>query len=263
MKILSAIKIILFIGLIALVFSCKEVEKNVMDYFPEVTTLSAVKQDDGTVMVTGQILSEGADDIAYAGICFDSTGNPKMNNNQIVAPVSGNLFTVHYQNYDFDVNKRYYFRAWAANEYGYSYGNVIAADSIKAIPVIAPCNPVINTIKTSSTGPVQYVYSVPLPVYTSAGWEVRAQTGNGTFYFIFNEKPKTKIYTNVLNNTPASPNEVHVYFYSGFTIGSIHDGVNVYVNQTGPNNWIITMCDGFYTNGSITPKMTSHFECPL
>src|SRR5689334_2336018 len=163
-------KLLLIAPLLMAAISCTKVEKDPLDYYPKVETVSAVVLDDGSVQVTGQIIDEGADAIEYGGFCMDTLSNPKMMSKQIIATNSGGTFTAIYEN--FDITKTYYFRSWAANGYGYAYGNVIALDSIEAEPVIPTCTPPQNSMNYGGGTGTQYFTDVTTPTPGLDGWEV-------------------------------------------------------------------------------------------
>lgn len=247
--------------LTAIVFSsCRKVEKDPLDYYPEVKTVSAIVQDDGSVLVTGEIADEGADVIQYAGFSMDTLAVPDMITNQIICQVNGTVFTTVYDN--FDITKKYYFRSWAANEYGYSLGNVIYLDSITATPVVAPCNPNNNSVNFGGFNPTQYFTSVPAPNQGFDTWDITASTGQGLYYIKFGASPVTKIYTTTLNTSPG-PNEVRISFASGFTQGALNDGSLFYVNQVTPGNWTMILCNASWQHSSgSTFNMNMNMICP-
>ncbi len=253
--------ILIFSVLIVFVASCRKVEKDPLDYYPKVKTVAAVIQADGSVLVTGEIIDEGADVIEYGGFSMDTFPIPEMLSNQVISYFSGNIFTAVYEN--FDISKTYYFRSWAANEYGYSLGNVIALDSITATPVVAPCNPVINSVNYGGLSPTQYFTNVPAPSQGFDTWDIIANTSQGTYTLKFGASPVTKIYTTTLNTSPG-PNEVRISFYSGFTQGALNDGSSFYVNQVSPGNWTMILCNApwQYSSGS-TLNMNMNLTCPL
>ena len=253
---------ILFL-IVVLTFSfCTKVEKNVMDYYPSVKTVSAIVLQDGSVEVKGEIISDGTTPIKYAGFCLDTIGMPGMLNFQALAPViQGNTFSVVYSG--FDRYTRYYFRSWAANGFGYSYGNVIYLDSIKATPLIPPCSPGMNTINIGGGNPTQSYYSVGIPTLGASTWDFQAQSSSNTINFKFGSSPVTRIYTTTTSTSPSS-NEVNVSFYSGFISGTLSNGSSIYVNQTGPASWEMTICNApWIYNGGSTFTLITKFTCPL
>jgi hypothetical protein len=248
-----------FVFLSSFLSSCEKVESDMHDYYPVVRTVSATVLQDGSVQVKGEIVSEGTKPVEYAGFCFSTTPVPKMLDAQVIADRQGNFFTAVYSG--FDITTKYYFRSWATNGNGYSYGNIISLDSIKATPIIAPCSPAMNTV-TIGAGTETWT-TVDPPAFSSAsGWDFQATSNSIVMYFTFGSKPVTRIYTTTSFNSPAS-DQVHVIFYSGFISGGLSDGSDVYVNQTGVDTWEMTICSASWSNGGGTNYMTAKFRCPL
>ncbi len=253
--------IILFIAIIALLSSCKNAESDINAYFPTVKILSAIKQSDGSVEVKAQIINSGTTVIDFAGFCMDTIQTPKMLNNQImVQSIDGDIFKATYTS--FNPYKRYYFRAWAINNAGYKYSTeIISLDSIIAEPVVAPCSPVINTIKLDRFQPTENFLNVESPTLTNSGWTFRANTDFGTYDFTFASFPTTKIYT--VADVPQKLDEVKMSFFSGSNSGSLNKGEKVYVNEISKGNWEITLCNaGWDFNSSTTLYMNGAFKCP-
>jgi hypothetical protein len=140
---------------------CKKALSDVKDYYPEVRTESVTVNTDGSVSVVGVIVSEGDAPIDYAGTCVSTSPTPSMEEGQSFGEVVGGRFTTTYT--AFDPYATYYFRSWAINDYGYSYGNVLALDSISAQPVNAPCSLAVNSIDLGSGFPTETYYSVNAP----------------------------------------------------------------------------------------------------
>src|SRR5215475_7081846 len=122
---------------------------------------------------------------------MDTLSTPEMLDNQALSGSTGNSFSVTYSG--FDPYKRYYFRAWAANENGYSYGDIIYLDSIHATPVVAPCSLTANSLILSGSGPTETFYNVVYPTYGIDTWDFSASTGSTSMDFRFGEMPRTKV----------------------------------------------------------------------
>ncbi len=245
------------LSLVIIITSCEKPLENIDDYFPKVKTVSAVVLDDGSVEVKGQIISEGEAPIQNAGFCVSTNPVPTMLENQIIA---GSDFKAIYSG--FDIYQKYYFRTWAVNDFGYSYGDVISLDSIIATPIIAPCTPSLNYLYTGITQPTQTIYEVGLPVYDGIeSWKFQAKSTNVTVNFEFGEKPKTKIYT--VSTSQVQSEKIKVSFYSGFITGSLSLGSKIYVNQLNADSWEITICDAPWTYNTSTLSFTTRFISPL
>ena len=236
-------------------------EEDPMAYYPEVKTVSAVIQNDGSVVVTGEITSNGTTPISYAGFCMDSTGSPEMLDAQELSDdVSSTTFTANYSG--FDPYQTYYFRTFATNEFGYAYGNIISLDSIQAPSVTPICTLTANTVNIGGGTPTGTFSSIGAPSQSFDTWEIYASSSNTSMTFYFESKPQTGEYITTFSNPPFIGG-VKVSFYQGFLSGTLSSGSTVYINQTGPNTWEITICDAPWAYNSSTFYLNSAFTCPL
>ena len=252
---------LLFFFVTAFIFSsCSKALKNVEDYYPVVNTVSATVLQNGNVEVKGQIVSEGASPIEYAGFCMGESPSPGMLSNQMISSdIQGNEFTATYAG--FDPYKRYYFRSWATNDNGYSYGNTIYLDSIQATPVVAPCTLAANTINIGGSQPTETYSSVQAPSQSMSEWAFQAYSNSTSVNFTFGSQLTTGVFTTTTNSSPA-PGEVFIGFYSGFISSALNNGSSVYVNQLTPSSWEITICNAPWNYNSSTFYFNTRFTCP-
>ena len=244
-----------------LLTTCKKVQKDVMDYYPKVTTVSATVQPDGSVIMQGTIVSSGTSSIEYSGFCMGTMSTPKMTDNQALSTsTQGNNFYATYSG--FNSGTKYYFRSWATNGDGWSYGNIISLDSIVTQPVVATCSPAMNSVNIGGGNPTETYISVGAPAQGPSSWDFQASSNSNTVNFSFGESPLTKIYTTTTSNTPG-PTQVYIYFYSGFISGALNDGSPVYVNKSGASTWVITICNAPWVYNSSTFNFLTKFTCPL
>lgn len=241
--------------------SCRKVLKDVNDYFPKITTVSATIQADGTVLVVGEIESEGADPIRYLGFGCSTDAQPDMLDRQVIAEYTDGKFTAVYSG--FDVDSVYYFRSWAANGFGYSYGNILSLGHILASPVDPPCTLSPNTVTIGGGQPTAAYYTVSGPTNSTGNWEITAATLSGpTVDLLFGSALTTGIYSTVDHTSPG-PGEVFVSFYSGFISGSLTAGSNVYVNTISPGKYEITVCIAPWDFNGNTNFFDTRFTVPL
>lgn len=252
-------KIISFFLLIVFILSsCKKVEKDVNDYYPVVKTVSATVLSDGTVEVKGEITSEGAAPINDAGFCTDTLNYPDMLDMQTIATnIQGESFSVVYSG--LKPFTRYYFRSWATNAYGYSYGNIIFLDSIAATPLVAPCSPPMNTVDIGTGTGEETFYTVNATEH-SYYWEIQAHSNSVLLNLDFKTKPVTGIYTTTTSTSPED-NTVNVNFWSGSIGPTLLAGSSVYVNQINSNKWEITICNAPWKYGSSIFYLTTKLIC--
>jgi len=207
-----------------------------------IETVSAVIQDDGSVLLTGKIVSEGSSGISELG--FGIGENPEPDENEIIiknAITQGNLFSLVAT--DFDENTKYYFRAFAKAAGIVTTGKIIMLENIKAKPVVAPCTPVLNTVDYGQgTGNFANIGASTSPM----GWEI-STSAKGIFYKIrFENKPSTGIYTTVSDFVPAGKG-VYILLGDGLSDYPVEPGAKVYVNKIDANKWDITLCQAPFT----------------
>lgn len=243
---------------VVLLFGCKKALDDVRDYYPTVRTESVTTNPDGSVLVTGRIVSEGDAPIDVAGICASTSPLPIMTDNQVLCELHGDHFTATYSG--LDAYGTYYFRAWATNANGYSYGDPIQVDSVTAQPVVPPCTWTLNTVSLGAGLPVDtYYYITPI---TQEGFNYQFQANGGTTSstYTLGAPLHTGIYTTTSSMDPAD-NAMHISFFSGFISGSLSAGSPIYVNQLTPTSWEIAICDAPWVNQSITNHYTARFVC--
>ena len=255
----------LFASLIFMVLatSCQKALKDVNDYFPVVNTISATVQPDGTVLVEGEIESEGAAPVEYLGFCCGTLEQPELLDRQLIAETwDGQFFSATYTG--FEPDSTYYFRGWATNAYGYVYSDIILPlTNIIGAPVTAPCSLSLNTCAIGGGQPVADYSAVSAPTASIDSWEITATTATGPVVnLIFGSPVTTGIYSTVNHNSPVA-GQVFVSFYSGFIAGSLNEGSNVYVNRIGTDIYEISICDApWIYNGSSTFYFNTRFRSP-
>ncbi|MBL7931093.1 MAG: hypothetical protein JNL60_04300 [Bacteroidia bacterium] len=262
---------VLVLPIIVFILStCTKARKNVMDYYPEVSTVSANVTEDGGVEVTANVtLKTGA--LNYAGFCMDTLPSPDMMKNQVLVD---NLNAAEFKSVyamNFDAKKTYYFRSWAASDKGYAYGNTISLTNIKATPLSPPCMLNINssnigTMGSSGSGPEGSAYQVTAVDNFSSTWDITSYgytSSAGTLYFHFGSEPKTKVFTTTEGS--AYGDMVFISVSSGFSSGYVLKGYKVYVNKISEGVFEITVCDAPWKldgGSSATFKLNARFISP-
>ncbi len=245
-------KLIVSLAFILVMGSCQLALNDVQDYFPKVSTLSAIVQADGTVLVEGSIDAEGAAAIGYVGFCCSTKQEPKMLDYQMISNVSEGKFSAIYEG-NFQPDSVYYFRSWASNDYGYAYGNTLSVSKIIATAVTPPCTLVANTCNIGGGQGTAQAYTVTKPAELSSGdWEMRASSPNGPMVTLkFGSTVTTGVFTTVNFNSPDSK-EVFVSFNAGFIVGSLKAGSKVYVKRIASGVFDISICDApwAFNNGN-------------
>jgi hypothetical protein len=242
--------------------SCKKALKNVDDYLPKVSIVSAEIQADGSVLVTGNIDSRGYAEVEYAGFSCNTHSEPKMLERQVIADVNGSTFTAIYKG--FDVDSTYYFRSWATNKYGYRYGTEVPLNQIIAPAVTPACTLPMNTLNLGTGGGTYTYYYVDAPVNNWQTWDFQASPSSGpTINFSFGSAVTTGIYTTEISTSPGA-GKVSVYFYLGGSGYSLNDGSKVYVNTIGKDTVDITICNApWQYNATTTFSMNTRLTSPF
>lgn len=240
------------ITVLLLANSCRKALKDVNDYFPKTKIVSATIQTNGTVLVQGEIVSQGDAAIENIGFCYATNKNPNMASNQIMVTSNGSKFSATYPVSNFNVDSVYYFRSWATNHYGYSYGNTISLDSIVAADITPPCVNIMNTVSEGGGQPTATYTTIDTPVNNIGYWEFQAQTYTGpTVNFSVGSILTTGIYTTTTNTTPGY-GEMNISFSDQFISATLNSGSKVYVNTIGTNTYDISICNAPWSNGSAT-----------
>src|ERR1043165_748442 len=146
-------KLLLLLSIIAAFSGCTKIkyQKDAADYYPKVVTSKDTILPDGSVRVTGEVISGGSGELYYVGFCMDTAPHPQMHFNQLLTDtLYGSSFTATYRG--LNGLKRYYVRAFAANEYGYAYGDDLVVDHPAPDTSMIPCHPGSNTLITEGGG---------------------------------------------------------------------------------------------------------------
>lgn len=229
----------LFLAFPVLLFAtCKKVEKDVRNYYPDVRMVSAVAQPDGTVLVTGEVLSEGNKPLSYAGFCMDTIPLPAMLSNQQPAEtMNGNQFSYTYRS--LSGAKKYYFRFWATNENGYDLSDAsLSVDKPSFSQDLIPCQPAYNRLRIEGHTVQDYYHITPLE-QGALTWDCFASANNRILYFRFNKWPVNGVYR-IFPYTSSYPDLVYVRL-DGY---ELEEGGKVYVRELDEHTLEITICDG-------------------
>ncbi|HSH64718.1 MAG TPA: hypothetical protein VLB84_02740 [Bacteroidia bacterium] len=255
---------LLFAAALISSFSCRKPLKNVEDYFPVVKTTSALIQEDGSVLVTAEIISPGKAKgtfIHYAGFCVQASAEPTMLNGQVIAKLDGNVFSAIYPSYLFNVDSTYYFRTWATNEYGYSYGETIRLDSIYPKPVVPTCTLTMSTLDVGSGSGSDKYYTIDMP----DNYSINGSTWNSSSISMrFGSEIATGKYTTTTEYSSPGYKKVFVSFTKSMISETLLAGSTVYINKMG-TKYEVTICKApwKYNGGSTTFELNTRFTAPL
>lgn len=252
-------KFISFISCLCILYltSCEKPLDSINDYYPEVETVSIRFVTNVGVEIQGHIVDEGASSIIVQGVSASTSRTPQIGENQ---QITGADFKAIYA--DLIPHQAYYFRTWAANEYGLSYGNTIKLDSIPTNTFMAPCSPALNTVDLGGIVAVETYSSVSAPMQTGNMYVVQAESNSHIITYTFGEKPVSGFYGTTTDLSPEGK-FVNVLFYSGSIGGIIDNNFKVHVKQTESNRWQLTICNANWHFGGGTLEFTTRFNSPL
>ena len=236
--------------------SCKKALKEVEDYYPTVETTKIEYLPDNKIKVTGKIISNGYSDLTDLGFCYDITQDAKMHKNQLSVNeftkektnFDGETFTGIYENFN-SATANVYFRTWAVNQNGYSYGNSIALNSLVSPSVTVPCNITENTYNFGQG--VRTVSSVILSLQFDKTI-IYASGDFGSFEISFKNPLSTGIYK---TESFSGGNFCRIQF-TNFNSFTINDGFNVYVNEES-DFYSIVCCNATY---NVSSSSTGNFN---
>ena len=241
-----------FIGFLSVIIMLTACTKDSLDLFknnsvfsPEVSTISARMSGD-TLILTGEVSKTGSSSLEYTGFCFSQNPLPQLKDNQILL---GNEKTFHAYVFNLTPLDTYYFRAFAANENGWAYGNILEYVIPKPQPVVAPCTLANSKITIATTN-----YGVSSSSASSMGgtvgnFEIMAScysAGGFDYYFDFLNKPLNGTYITSQINEIESGNPYNKNVYIGITGGlsgtSVESDGIVYVNVVN-DVYTVSFCD--------------------
>jgi hypothetical protein len=128
--------------------SSKEAESEVSflitSGLPIVRTLQPVLVSSNDLIVGGAIIDDGGGTISVAGIMWSNDPYDVIGNNELIAEVNNNTFTITLTDLEYNI---YYVTAFVENESGRSFGE-IAEFSIPAPPVCEILEPIEGSLYT-------------------------------------------------------------------------------------------------------------------
>ena len=103
---------------------------------PDVTTSLVTDITTTTATAGGEILSDGGSAITECGVCWTTEGEPTIDSDHIATQVTMGEFSVNLAG--LTQNTTYYIRAYATNEAGTGYGEVLTFTTEEEIIITAP-----------------------------------------------------------------------------------------------------------------------------
>lgn len=242
-------KTLVIIAAVCIATACKKSVKDYKDYYPIVKTTSAELQADGSVVVTGELVSEGAGQkIKYIGFCADTTETPALNANQmVVTSIDDNKFTATYTKLEEDRN--YYFKTWAANDYGYTISdNYIRVQNLQITPPLVPCTlpqDSLIIVRPSGNKTVEKYYTIgTIERHAGNEWSISMSSDSRRIEYLFMQKPTSGVYKTTDYDS-----------FSGARVKLTIDGItadtgsSIYITKLDASRVQIAICDATYWDG--------------
>jgi hypothetical protein len=111
---------------------CTEEVPDGLIYLPEVKTSEAVEILVDRILIGGEVLNDGGSKIIQKGIVYSKSDKPSMKDFLLNDLSTSEVFQVELLN--LDPNTVYYVSAFAVNERGVGYGEVLTIKTAEALP---------------------------------------------------------------------------------------------------------------------------------
>jgi hypothetical protein len=111
---------------------CTEEIPSELIYLPEVKTSEAVEILVDRILIGGEVLNDGGSEIIQKGIVYSISDKPSIKDSLFNDLSSGEVFQVEILN--LEPNTVYYFSAFAVNERGAGYGEVLSIKTAEVLP---------------------------------------------------------------------------------------------------------------------------------
>jgi len=242
----------LYTLLFVLFFLCGCTKKNYEDALPKVEFVSATQCGNDSAILVGNVIISGADAVQITGFAYASIPNFDITSNQLVLAGSTGQFSGKVLAYP---DSTYYFKCFAANDYGYVVSNTFKCTIGSALPDSAPCSINNNILKIASGSYTltNINYGIPSPPY--GNYQVEADDGFGNeIDYYFNALPANGIY-NVVSDLSFDTNPYDCQVMIDQTYG-VNAGGKVYVAHNKDGTVTISDCSLTFMVSS-TPTTTS------
>ncbi len=258
---MKLIIVVSFFGLFLLNSCQKRLETHEM-YHPEIQLVSVVNLPSGAVQVTAKVIHDGAAPIRICGFAFASQTNFDIEENQKIASLNGDEFTVVYPPEDFVEGTSYYFRAFALTYYGYTESDIKSLSNVVITPIEAPCSHPINRYRIGAGFPFYPIYGT---TQVSEGFYAVEYSNDidpvGKISIRFKNSPITGTYATTTLSEP-SPGTAKL------TIGWPNPGAAVdgagliYVNKISDTQFKVEACNiPWTTGGTNQTNFDLHWIC--
>ena len=176
---------------------------------PDVTTSQVTGITTTTATAGGEILSDGGSTITECGVCWSTEGEPTLEDDHATATATTGVFTVSLT--ELTQNTTYYIRAYATNEAGTGYGDVLTFTTEEEIVITAP------TVTTSEVTEITTTTATVGGAITDAGNGTISEsgicykTGNEEWTCVVLEATENAFSTTLTELTPNTTYTVRAY----------------------------------------------------
>ncbi len=136
---------------------------------PDVATNQVTNITTTTATAGGEILSDGGSTITECGVCWTTEGEPTLEGDHATATATSGVFTVSLT--ELSQNTTYYIRAYATNEAGTGYGDVLTFTTEEEIVITVP------TVTTAEVTEITTTTAIVGGQITSAGNGTISESG--------------------------------------------------------------------------------------
>ena len=209
------------------------------DALPTVQFVSVVPYGvEDSVLITGNVTSSGASQIDYVGFSFSSTPNFDLLSRQVLLNGTTGQFSAIVPAHN---DSTFYFKCFAANDYGYVASTVYSYFVPATKPDSAPCSISQNTVIFSGTWTPSYIYAGGLAAYGS--YYVEADFGFSYVLDIYFNKVPTNGQYSVLNTTDFIDNtSPYVATIVMDNANSVTEGGYIYIAQNKDGSTTVSFC---------------------
>jgi|SRR6185437_4448139 len=226
--------------------SCKKYD----DSLPTVEFVSAVPFGTDSVVLTGKVLTTGADDIQYVGFSYSSVPTNNFTDNQLLLVGTNGSFSYPTR---MPQDSTYYIKCFAANSFGYAVSSATKFTVPTATLDSASC-PLNADVVTDNGTNWNMAFIATGPSYAPQGvFGIQASdvTSTETVTIQFKSTPINAIYTTEAGlpfNSDNNPYEVNISLQVGpFTNYTINTGGKVYVTVYKSGTVTVSFCSLTYT----------------
>lgn len=230
---------------------------------PETTILKVSNNEVNETEITFSVSDPSEYAIAYMGICFNQIGNPATHENQSLFQGERGSFVMKIS--DLKADSTYYFRSFAANDFGYSESNVISYQIPEPVPIFAPCTINVNTVEEDNVPYSTYSEFASANSGNAGNYGVDLMynniSGQQNLKFSFNSLPTTGIYTTA-DLSSFSSNNKNVYV-NLTNVSTIQSGAKLYIENINSDSLRLTFCDFKYDQLNNEVNLGGHLKVKI